>query len=192
MWQGEWDPIRELLGIGRDSSDIGAVATALRTVIIYAFTLAIIRFGNKRFLSKATAFDVIVAIMLGSVMSRGISGSSSLFTTFIAGAALLAMHSLFALLAYKTDWFGSYVKGERVLLIEDGKIQREGMREGNITENDLKQAIRLNTDHADPSKIKTAYLERDGSISVIPVKGEPRIVEVTVKDGVQTVRVELE
>ena len=192
MWQAVWDPIRELLGIGRDSSDIGAVATALRTVIIYAFTLAIIRFGNKRFLSKATAFDVIVAIMLGSVMSRGISGSSSLFTTFIAGAAFLGMHSLFALLAYKTDWFGSYVKGERVLLIEDGKIQREGMREGNITENDLKQAIRLNTDHADPSKIKTAYLERDGSISVIPFKGEPRIVEVTVKDGVQTVRVELE
>ena len=191
MWHAIWDQIRELLGIGSNSSDIGAIATALRTILIYAFTLAIIRFGNKRFLSKATAFDVIVAIMLGSVMSRGISGSSPLFTTLVAGVILLAMHSFFAFLAYKTDWFGSYIKGERVLLVDDGEIQRKGMREGNITENDLTQAIRLNTNQTDPSKIKTAYLERDGSISVIPLKREPRVVDVKVEGDVQTVRVEL-
>jgi uncharacterized membrane protein YcaP (DUF421 family) len=192
MWQTIWERARELLDVGNDSSNIGALATALRAIIIYVFTLAIVRFGNKRFLSKATAFDVIVAIMLGSVMSRGIGGSSPLGTTLLAGAVLLGFHGLFAFVAYHTGWFGSFVKGERVLLIEDGEIQREGMREANITENDLKQAIRLNTNHSDPSKIKTAYLERDGSISVIPLKGEPRVVDVSVKDGVQTVRVELQ
>jgi hypothetical protein len=34
-------------------------------------------------------------------------------------------------------------------------------------------------------------MERNGSISVLPQKSEPRIVEVAVKDGVQTVRIEI-
>jgi uncharacterized membrane protein YcaP (DUF421 family) len=186
-----WEQLKSLLGLGSDTGDIGPLATALRTILIYGFTLAIIRLGNKRFLSKATAFDVIVAIMLGSVMSRAIDGSTPFFPTLLAGAVLLAMHWLFAEVAYKTSWFGSYVKGEPVLLIEDGKIQREGMRRGSITEDDLTQAIRLKTNHTDPSKIKLAYLERDGQISAIPFKRDPQVLDVSVENGVETVRIEL-
>ncbi len=191
MFQTLWEHFRGLLGLGSNSGDIGAVGTALRTIIVYGFTLAIIRLGSKRFLSKATAFDVIVAIMLGSLMSRAIGGSTPFFPTLLAGFVLLALHWLFAALAYRTDWFGSYVKGERILLIKDAEIQREGMRRGSITHDDLTQAIRLKTNHTDPTKIKLAYLERDGQISVIPFKREPRVVDVSVEDGVQTVRVEL-
>ena len=35
-------------------------------------------------------------------------------------------------------------------------------------------------------------MERNGSVSVIPGPSEPRIVDVSVTDGVQTVRIELE
>lgn len=191
MLQALWEQVEVLLGVGSDTGDIGAIGTVLRTIIVYVFTLAIIRLGSKRFLSKATAFDVIVAIMLGSVMSRAINSSSAFFATLLAGLVLLAMHWLFALVAYRTDWFGSYVKGQRILLIEDGEIQRDGMRSGSITHDDLTQAIRLKTNQTEPSKIKLAYLERDGQISVIPFKREPRVLDVSVKDGVQTVRIEL-
>ena len=191
MLQALWEQVRGLFGLGSDTGNIGVIETVLRTIIVYGFTLAIIRLGSKRFLSKATAFDVIVAIMLGSVMSRAINGSTPFLATLLAGFVLLGMHWLFALLAYRTDWFGSYVKGKRILLIEDGEIQRDGMRSGSITDDDLTQAIRLNTNQTDPSKIKLAYLERGGQISVIPFKREPRIVNVSVEDGVQTVRIEL-
>ena len=190
MLQALWEQVRGLFGFGSDTGNIGVIETVLRTIIVYGFTLAIIRLGSKRFLSKATAFDVIVAIMLGSVMSRAINGSTPFLSTLLAGFVLLEMHWLFALLAYRTDWFGSYVKGKRILLIEDGEIQRDGMRSGSITDDDLTQAIRLNTNQTDPSKIKLAYLERGGQISVIPFKREPRIVDVSV-EGVQTVRIEV-
>jgi uncharacterized membrane protein YcaP (DUF421 family) len=186
-----FEQVRSLLALGSDTGDVGPLATALRTIIIYGFTLAIIRLGSKRFLSKATAFDVIVAIMLGSVMSRAIDGSTPFFMTLLAGVVLLGMHWLFAELAYKTSWFGSYVKGEPVLLIEDGKIQREGMQRASITHDDLTQAIRLKTNQTDPSKIKLAYLERDGQISAIPFKREPCVLDVSVENGVETVRIEL-
>jgi hypothetical protein len=36
-------------------------------------------------MSKATAFDVIAAIMLGSIMSRAINGSAPFLPTLVAG-----------------------------------------------------------------------------------------------------------
>ena len=186
-----WDAIQTVLGLERDIADVDPAQMAVRTVIVYAVTLTLVRLGSKRLLSKATAFDFIVAIMLGSVMSRAINGSAPFFATLAAGALLLGLHWLLALLAFKTDWFGSIVKGERVLLIKDGQVQQEGVRRASITEADLDQALRLQTGQADPSRVERAYLERNGQISVIPYPREPRVLSVSVENGVQTVRIEL-
>ncbi len=66
------------------------------------------------------------------------------------------------------------------------------MAGAGITSNDLAQALRSQTNQEDPSKVRRAYLERDGSISVIPREAEPRIVDTSIADGVQTVRIKLE
>jgi uncharacterized membrane protein YcaP (DUF421 family) len=107
---------------------------ALRAIIVYVVTLAIVRLGSKRLMGKATAFDVILGIMIGSVMSRGINGSAGLVPTLAGGAVLVALHGLFAVLAYRTSWFGDYVKGRPVLLVEDGRVRPEGMRAASLTE----------------------------------------------------------
>lgn len=180
-----------LLGLGRDAGDINVTQMALRTIAIYAFTLAVVRLGSKRFLGKATAFDVILGIMIGSVMSRGINGSAGLVPTLVSGAVLIALHALFASLAYRTDWFGNVVKGKPVLLIDEGQVRTEAMRSTSLSENDLAEALRLQGKKPDPSSIERAYLERNGNISVITREEPPRILEVTVADGVQTVRIEL-
>jgi uncharacterized membrane protein YcaP (DUF421 family) len=78
-----------------------------------------------------------------------------------------------------------------VLLIKDGEIQRQGMRRGSITHDDLTEALRIQTRQTDPAKIKLAYLERNGQISVIPKEQKPQVSTVSVEDGVQTVRIEL-
>src|SRR3712207_2674847 len=116
------EQIDAFLGYTRDIGDVNALQMALRTVLIYAVTLVIIRLGSKRFLSEATAFDVIVGIMLGSVMSRAINSSAPLFPTLGAGVVLIGLHWLFAIVAFRTDWFGFVVKGKPVLLIKDGQI----------------------------------------------------------------------
>lgn len=173
-------------------NDLGAGQAALRTILIYGVALLFVRLGSKRFLSKATAFDVIVAIMLGSVMSRGIDGASPLVPTLVAGAVLLGMHWLLGVLAFHAGWFGPLVKGERLALIKDGKMQRKAMRHGSITEHDLTQAIRMQTGQPDAAKVKFAYLERNGAISIIPYREKPHILEVSVENGVKTVRIELQ
>jgi uncharacterized membrane protein YcaP (DUF421 family) len=192
MFQAVWDQLQTWLGLGQDVGDVGAIQMALRTIIIYAFSLLIVRLGSKRFLSDATAFDVVVGIMLGSIMSRAINGSAPFFPTLLGGAALVGMHWLLGVLAVHASWFGTLVKGSPVLLIKNGNIQREGMRRAGLSNNDLEQALRLRSNQTDPAKIQLAYLERNGGISVLPCKHEPRIIHVSVEDGVQTVRIELE
>ncbi len=191
MLQEVRDVLEALLGLGRDAGDITVTQMALRAIVIYTFTLAVVRLGSKRFLSKATAFDVILGIMIGSVMSRGINGSAGLLATLAGGAVLIALHALFALLAYRTDWFGNVVKGKPVLLIDEGEVRTKAMRSTSLSENDLAEALRLQGKKPDPSRVERAYLERNGNISVITREEPPRVVEVTVADGVQTVRIEL-
>jgi uncharacterized membrane protein YcaP (DUF421 family) len=186
------DAFQAIFGLGPYAEHAGVLQTALRAALVYVSALALVRLGSKRFMSKATAFDLIVAIMLGSIMSRAADGSAPYLPTLLVGAVLVGVHWLFGALAYRTDWFGSLVKGRRVLLIKDGEVQREGLREGSITRDDLLQALRLQTKQADPSVVREAYLERNGEISVVPREKEPRAVTISVEHGVQTIRIELE
>lgn len=161
-----WTALRSLLELD-SGSEPGAGAMALRTVIVYAVTLALVRLGSRRLLAKPSAFDVIVAIMIGSIMSRAINGASEFFATFGAGAVLLGMHWAFAALAYHTDWLGNLVKGRRIPLVRDGEVLEEGMRKAHITPEDLREALRLQAHDDDVSKVRAAYMERNGAISVI-------------------------
>jgi hypothetical protein len=132
MLQTVWDSIQAFLGYERAIEDVNAIQMALRTIVIYAATLVLIRIGSKRFLGQATAFDVIIGIMLGSVMSRAINGSAPLFPTLLTGAVFVGLHRLLNVLAFRTGWFGSIIKGSPVLLIKDGKIQRQGVRKQEL------------------------------------------------------------
>src|SRR5690242_1133706 len=122
-----------LLGLDRGHSELGVVEIALRTVAVYVFTLAIVRLGSKRLLAKASALDVIVAIMLGASMSRATTGSGLLSPTLVTATLPIGLRWLFAVPAYHTDWLGSLVKGQRVLLTKDGHVAHEGVRRGSIT-----------------------------------------------------------
>jgi uncharacterized membrane protein YcaP (DUF421 family) len=59
-----------------------------------------------------------------------------------------------------------------------------------MTEHDLWEDLR-GKGVSDLKQVAEARLERSGNPSVIKAKPNPRVVEVRVRDGVQTVRVEI-
>ena len=189
MPQAMADRLQAFLGFDREIGDVSTIQMALRTVLIYAVTLALIRLGSKRFLGEATAFDVILGFMLGSVMSTAVNSSAPLVPTLAAGAVFVGLHWLLSTLAFHTDWFGAVAKGNPVLLIEDGRVRRPGVRRAGLSARDLDQALRLRAKDMDPARIERAYLERNGRVSVIPRASAPCVSGVSVADGVQTVRI---
>jgi uncharacterized membrane protein YcaP (DUF421 family) len=51
--------------------------------------------------------------------------------------------------------------------VNDGQILWENMKTANVTEHDLREAMRSNAKMSEIEKIKAAYLERSGDISFI-------------------------
>lgn len=162
------DLLDALLGLDREIGEVDALQMTLRAIIVYAFGLAAVRVGSRRLLGKGTAFDFILAVIIGSVLGRAVNSAAPFFPTLVASAALVAMHWIFAWLSYHTDWFGPLVKGNPVLLIENGVVREEALRKSSLTREDLAEALRLRGFEDDPSVIRLAYLERDGTISIVP------------------------
>src|SRR5690349_16609672 len=50
--------MRALLGLGLHGDELGALQMGLRAAVVYVVTVAIVRLGKKRFMGRATAFDV--------------------------------------------------------------------------------------------------------------------------------------
>src|SRR4029453_16365022 len=88
-------------GVGVEASRLTIPQVALRALAIFFATLIIVRFADKRFLAKKTAFDFILAVILASMMARAINGSEQLGPTIAAGFFLALLHRGLALLCFK-------------------------------------------------------------------------------------------
>jgi len=67
---------------------------------VYVIGVAIVRLGKSRLIGRSTSLDVILGFILGSLLSRGITGHASISGTAVRSAALVAMHWWFTAVAY--------------------------------------------------------------------------------------------
>ena len=64
------------LGLGQEAKEMTVAQMALRAAVVYVVTVAFVRLAKKRFMGRATAFDVILGILLGSIVSRAVTGNA--------------------------------------------------------------------------------------------------------------------
>ncbi|ALI99135.1 DUF421 domain-containing protein [Rufibacter tibetensis] len=154
------------LGIGL--KDLNWWQMSARAIIVFFVSLMYVRLANKRIFGRHSAFDIVLGVMYGSVMSRAITGNSPFVPTLIAGLVLILLHRFLATLAFRTgDEVSTMIKGKTVTLIKDGEFLKDVMRAHNVTENDIFESMRAQGSPEDISKVSTACLERSGSISVV-------------------------
>lgn len=181
---------RMALGAGLESHEIGVWQMVLRAVAVYAVTLVMVRLGKKRFMGKATAFDAILGIMLGSIVSRAITGNAPMVPALACTAALIALHSALSGVACRWHGFGEAIKGRPRVLVRNGRTDGKAMRSAHLTSRDLEEDLRRHG-MASIGEVAEARLERNGDISVVRAERPPKVLTIAVADGVQTVRVEL-
>ncbi len=156
-----------LLGISTEPKELTFLQVSVRGVIIFVATLVMVRLSSKRSLAEKTAFDAVLVVIIGSMLSRAINGSAAFFPTLGSGFVLVLLHRLFGLAAYYSHGFGILVKGKPEVLVQNGRLQRQNMLWNHISEHDLQEDMRLEAKTEDLSKIKTARVERSGDISFI-------------------------
>lgn len=175
-----------------EGADLDTWQMALRAFLVYGLTLFIVRLGKKRLFGKSTAMDLVLAVLLGSVVSRTVNGTATLLPTAVASIVLVGIHALSAKFAVMWPAIGHFLKGSPRLLIKDGQTLPNELKASDISRHDLEESLRCSGSITDPSKVAEAWLERNGTISIIPAKSGPQILEVNVEPGVQTVRIKIE
>ena len=152
---------------GLDPHHVNFWQMAMRAAFIYVSSLIIVRFGDKRFLGKSTAFDIILGIIIGSVFSRAINGSSPLFVTISAGITLVGLHWLFALFSLNNKKFGKLIKGSTSKIINKSTPDPEKMKRGHVTEDDLEEQYLVEYE-TEIRKIKLLLKPDTGISNVLP------------------------
>jgi uncharacterized membrane protein YcaP (DUF421 family) len=155
-----------ILGLNAEPKDLTFTQISLRGIVVMTFTLIIIRLGDKRSLSKKSAFDAALLIILASVLSRAINGSGAFFATLGGSAVLVFMHRLLAFCACKSEWFRYLIKGRPNELVRDGKFIHRALERLHVAEEDICEDLRLDGED-DLAKVRVARLECSGDISFI-------------------------
>lgn len=140
--------------------------TAARAVAVYAVMLAVIRLSGKRTIGSFSAFDFLVALMLGEVVDEIIYGSVSMPQGFIAVGVIALLHYGNSWLTYWDHGFGHILEGSPTVVLEKGQLHYPGMRAERMNEKDVLSELRLQGVD-DLREVKVAVIEYNGQLSVI-------------------------
>src|ERR1700709_1959091 len=94
-----------VLGLSLKAEDLGFSQMAARACLMYLILIWVIRSAKKRFLGEATAFDMILVIVLGSIAARALTGGAPYFPCVLGMVVLVALHWLFSYVGREWPWF---------------------------------------------------------------------------------------
>jgi uncharacterized membrane protein YcaP (DUF421 family) len=147
-----------------DSQEL--LMTAARTAGVYVLMLVVMRIMGKRTIGNFTAFDLIVALMLGEVVDEMAYGE----VTFLQGATVIVVVGL---LQYGNSWLSYWdhgmdriLEGKPTVVIRDGVLVREGLRKERMNHKDVMAELRLGG-ISDLREVRLGMLENDGELSIL-------------------------
>ncbi|WP_432559844.1 DUF421 domain-containing protein [Granulicoccus sp. GXG6511] len=149
--------------IGIDAWD--AVAVALSTVLIYGFYVLLIRLLGQRLLARMSGFDAAAVVAVGAITGRVTLGHTP--TLAAGGIALLALFAMEAIVGELRRFARAehLFDNRAILLMVEGRVQRDLVRRAHIVEDELRSALRKAGLHQ-LEEAALVVLERTGELSI--------------------------
>lgn len=158
--------IRQLIG-----PDEGANTQQLcvRALFLFAYGILCIRVAGRRTFAHYSPLDIIVALIVGSNISRVMTGKAAVVPTLSATLVLVILHRFLAIASMHWGVLPWLIKSRPITVIRDGKVDDEALAKANLSMADLHEAIRLEQAET-PAEVKLATVESSGKVSVIHAK----------------------
>lgn len=139
----------------------------LRVILVYSVTLLFLRWSGKRTMGEFTFFDFAIIIALGSAVGDAmIFHDVPLLHSFTVVACVATLERLIAILTRENKTLEKIVESEPTLIVENGVILLDKMREESLSQDELFEALRNDGIHQ-LGQVALAYLEPSGQVSVI-------------------------
>ena len=140
--------------------------TAARAAAVYVLMLVVVRALGKRTVGNFSAFDLIVALMLGELVDEIIYGDVRFMQGTIAIVAVGALAYTDSWLAFFDHGMEAVLEGKPTVVVRDGEFERKGMRQERMNEKDVLASLRADGVH-DMREVHLAVVEHDGHVSVL-------------------------
>ncbi len=142
------------------------VSLLIRGVLSVLFLWLLVRLSGKRGLGDAGPLDLVVALMLGNLAKYIVLGLTSL-PEGIVGLGLLAwMHIVLRVLSRQSALLQRLIWGDSVLLVHNGRLQREAIAREHLSLEQLESLLRENG-VARLGDVRELRLESDGHFSAV-------------------------
>ena len=140
----------------------------LRGTLMYWFLLLIFRFVLRRDPGSLSVADILFVVIIADASQNGLSGGyDSVAEGFILVGTLVFWN-------YALDWASFRWKAVHLLteapplpLVKAGRVLMRNLRKEYLTVEDLQAQLRL-AGIEDIGRVRAAYLEGDGKLSVLP------------------------
>jgi len=147
----------------------------VRCVVIYLTLLVGLRLTGKRQVGQLTPFDLLLLLLLANAVQNAMIGAdTSLVGGLVAAATLIVLNYVVARVSKSSGRAARILEGTPTLLIRDGDFLEAHLTQERISRSDILRALR---EHGvdDPSTVRSAILEVDGSISVLRADDMPPV-----------------
>ena len=144
------------------------LAIAVRTTIVLLWLFLGLRALGKRHVNPMNVCDLaFLMAMANAVQNAMTGGKGDLSVGIVSAGTLLLIGYVATRLFLRSPQLEERLIGTPTVLIHDGKIERGHLQHEGVTETELLRVLREHN-VPDPSDVRLAVLEVDGSISVVP------------------------
>lgn len=140
-----------------------------RSLAVYAAIFVGLRLMGKRQLGQMTIFDLVVILLIANAVQNAMVGpDTSLQGGLVAAGVLLLANFLVARVRLLDPKVERLLEGTPTMLIREGRYLDANLRKEGIDRAELQSALR---EHglSEAKDARVAYLEPEGSISIIPM-----------------------
>lgn len=151
---------------------IPAWEIVVRTTIVYFVVLVGLRIFGKRQLGQMSIGDLVMILLIANAVQNAMVGpDTSLAGGLIAAVTLLVVNVAVVRTLARSGRYERVLGGEPTLLVKDGNFVTANLRHEGLAPEEVEMAIREHgIDHV--GGVRVAYLEPDGTISVVPIDAQ--------------------
>ena len=156
----------------------------LRPLIVYVFLVVCLRLAGKHQLAQLNPFDLVVLLTLSNTVQNAIIGEDNSVTGGLIGAATLLIANYFVVrFLFSHERLDRLVEGDADVLIENGKLLEDRMKQELLTKMELETAAHRQG-FASLDEVQRAVIEPGGTIYFVgrkPAKREVMVSELRTK-----------
>ena len=143
------------------------VSLSFKTVVVFLALLLCMRVLGKRQLGELELSELVVSILAADIAAVPLQlPETPLSYGLVPVAVLFLCELLFSVLTMKSITARRLLCGKPCFLIRDGTICQREMRRCRFTADELMEELR-GKDVSDPSTVRFAILETDGTLNVL-------------------------